>query len=95
MRSQQVPYPTQYIFNSCNFDSNEVVTSRRLAPTREKPEGFSNETREMWWDLVEACTQTNPTDRPSIGSVVTTLCAISKMVLGMLIVPFYIFLSKV
>lgn len=68
-----------------SFDYSKLVTSRNITPVEDKPEGFSKEARDLWWDLVRDCIQQSPAARPDMLSVVVRLNVILKLVKGFLI----------
>lgn len=78
-----------FIFNNWLI-LRKIVETRQVTLAFEKPEGFSTEARDMWWNLSRDCTQTNPKDRPNIGSIVASLSAIMKAINGKSIYHFLI-----
>lgn len=47
-----------------------------------KPEGFSVEVKEKWWNLVNDCTDVHPERRPTMAMVLSCLDEIYKTVRG-------------
>lgn len=58
------------------------MTKRNTPPVQDKPNDFTKEAREMWWDLVKDCTQNDPNARPVMANVVRRLVEIFDEVNG-------------